>query len=108
MENNNYGFKFDPNKIEKNFDNGSKLSIENNGGELNMSPEKRYVTANNPNKRSTSSKKLVRVLNKNVTTSDNLGPEILSPGNKGFASVIGLAALIAVAGIIIAFVALKY
>lgn len=107
MENNNYGFKFDPNKIEKNFDNGSKLSIENDGGELNMSPEKRYVTANNPNKR-TSSKKLVRILNKNVTTNDSLGPEVLSPGNKGFASVIGLAALIAVAGVIIAFVTLRY
>ena len=31
MEGNNYGFKFDPNKIEKSFDNGSKLSIENDG-----------------------------------------------------------------------------
>ena len=51
MEGNNYGFKFDPNKIEKSFDNGSKLSIENDGGELNMSPDKRYVTANNPNKK---------------------------------------------------------
>lgn len=51
MEGNNYGFKFDPNKIEKSFDNGSKLSIENDGGELNMSPDRRYVTANNPNKR---------------------------------------------------------
>jgi len=45
MEGNNYGFKFDPNKIEKSFDNGSKLSIENDGGELNMSPDRRYVTA---------------------------------------------------------------
>ena len=72
MEGNNYGFKFDSNKIEKSFDNGSKLSIENDGGELNMSPE------------------------------------VVSPGNKGFASVIGLAALIAVAGVIIAFITLKY
>ena len=64
MEGNNYGFKFDPNKIEKSFDNGSKLSIENDGGELNMSPDRRYVTANNPNKKE-SNKKLVRVLKKN-------------------------------------------
>lgn len=109
MEGNNYGFKFDPNKIEKSFDNG-KLSIENDGGELNMSPDRRYVTANNPNKKE-SNKKLVRVLrvlNKNVTTDDRLGPEVVSPGNKGFASVIGLAALIAVAGVIIAFITLKY
>ena len=28
MEGNNYGFKFDPNKIEKSFDNGSKLRIK--------------------------------------------------------------------------------
>ena len=104
MEGNNYGFKFDSNKIEKSFDNGSKLSIENDGGELNMSPDRRYVTANNPN----SNKKLVRVLKKNVTTDDRLGPEVVSPGNKGFASVIGLAALIAVAGVIIAFITLKY
>ena len=41
MEGNNYGFKFDSNKIEKSFDNGSKLSIENDGGELNMSPDRR-------------------------------------------------------------------
>ena len=102
MEGNNYGFKFDSNKIEKSFDNGSKLSIENDGGELNMSPDRRYVTANNPNKKE-SNKKLVRVLKKNVT-----GPEVVSPGNKGFASVIGLAALIAVAGVIIAFITLKY
>ena len=40
MEGNNYGFKFDSNKIEKSFDNGSKLSIENDGGELNMSPDR--------------------------------------------------------------------
>ena len=45
---------------------------------------------------------------KNVTTDDRLGPEVVSPGNKGFASVIGLAALIAVAGVIIAFITLKY
>lgn len=107
MENNNYGFKFDPNKIEKSFDNGSKLSIESDGGELNMSSDRRYVTANNPNKK-TSTKKLVRVLEKNVTTNDRLGPDVVSPGNKGFASVIGLAAIIAVAGLIIAFIALKY
>ena len=55
-----------------------------------------------------SNKKLVRVLKKNVTTDDRLGPEVVSPGNKGFASVIGLAALIAVAGVIIAFITLKY
>ena len=107
MEGNNYRFKFDSNKIEKSFDNGSKLSIENDGGELNMSPDRRYVTANNPNKKE-SNKKLVRVLKKNVTTDDRLGPEVVSPGNKGFASVIGLAALIAVAGVIIAFITLKY
>ena len=116
MEGNNYGFKFDPNKIEKSFDNGSKLSIENDGGELNMSPDRKYVTANNPNKKESnnnpnkkeSNKKLVGVLNKNVTTDDRLGPEVVSPGNTGFASVIGLAALIAVAGVIIAFITLKY
>ncbi len=38
-------------KLKKSFDNGSKLSIENDGGELNMSPDRRYVTANNPNKK---------------------------------------------------------
>ena len=72
-----------------------------------MSPDRRYVTANNPNKKE-SNKKLVRVLKKNVTTDDRLGPEVVSPGNKGFASVIGLAALIAVAGVIIAFITLNY
>lgn len=107
MENGNYGFKFDPNKVEKNFDNGSKLSIESDGGDLNMSPDKNYVTANNPNKKA-STNGLVRVLKKNVTTNDRLGPDVVSPGNKGFASVIGLAAIIAVAGLIIAFIALKY
>lgn len=107
MENNDYGFKFDPNKVEKSIDDGSRLTIENNGGELNMSPNKRYVTANNPNKK-VSNKKLVRVLNKNITTDDRLGPEVVSPGNKGFASVIGLAALIAIAGVVIAFITLRY
>lgn len=107
MEDGNYGFKFDPNKVEKSFDNGSKLSIESDGGDLNMSSDKNYVTANNPNKKA-STKRLVKVLNKTVTTNDRLGPDVVSPGNKGFASVIGLAAIIAVAGLIIAFVALKY
>ena len=107
MENGNYGVKFDPNKVEKNFDNGSKLSIESDGGDLNMSPDKNYVTANNPNKKA-STNGLVRVLKKNGTTNDRLGPDVVSPGNKGFASVIGLAAIIAVAGLIIAFIALKY
>lgn len=108
MENNNYGFKFDPNKVERNFDNGSKLSIESDNGMLNMSSDKTYTLANNP-KNKTSGKKLVRVLNKDITNSrDSLGPEVVSPGNKGFASVIGLAAIIAVAGVIVAFLTLRY
>lgn len=108
MENNNYGFKFDPNKVERNFDNGSKLSIESDNGKLNMSSDKTYTLANNP-KKNTSNKKLVRVLNKDITNSrDSLGPEVVSPGNKGFASVIGLAAIIAVAGVIVAFLTLRY
>ncbi len=107
MENNNYGFKFESNKVERNFDGGSKLSIESDNGILNISSDKTYTLANNPNKR-TSSKKLVRVLNKNVTTDDRLGPEVVSPGNRGFASVIGLAAIIAVAGVIVAFLTLRY
>lgn len=107
MENNNYGFKFDPNKVERNFDNGSKLSIESDNGMLNMPSNKTYTLANNP-KNKTSGKKLVRVLNTRVTSSDSLGPEVVSPGNKGFASVIGLAAIIAVAGVIVAFLTLRY
>lgn len=108
MENNNYGFKFEPNKVERNFDGGSKLSIESDNGMLNMSSDKTYTLANNPNKK-TSGKKLVRVLNKDITNSrDSLGPEVVSPGNRGFASVIGLAVIIAVAGVIVAFLTLRY
>lgn len=107
MENNNYGFKFDPNKVERNFGNGSKLSIEGDNGTLNMSSDKTYTLANNPKKNT--SGKLVRVLKTNITNGrDSLGPEVVSPGNKGFASVIGLAAIIAVAGVIVAFLTLRY
>ena len=72
-----------------------------------MSQKINDVTVNNPNK-NVSTSILFRVLKKNVTTNDGLGPDVVSPGNKGFASVIGLAAIIAVAGLIIAFIALKY
>lgn len=111
MENNNYGFKFEPNKVERNFDGGSKLSIKSDNGMLNMPSDKTYTLANNPNNpnKRTSGKKLVRVLNKDITNSrDSLGPEVVSPGNRGFASVIGLAAIIAVAGVIVAFLTLRY
>lgn len=101
MENNNYGFSFDPNKANESIEkktadkNGSytvKASSDGNplGGNFR---DTNYVIANHK------SKTKVRKMN----AGSNIGK-----GSNGFAGVATLAVIIALAGIIVAYFALKY
>lgn len=97
-ENKNYGFKFNPEKQEKSFTdkNGtSKLEIQSDGAPLNM-PE--GVTLVNRPKTKVLSKEI-----KSPKAGANIGI-----GSNGFAGVITLASIIAIAGIIIAYLTLRY
>lgn len=88
---NNYAFKFEPDKVEKAFkdDKGtSKMTIESDNAPLNM-PDN--VTLVNRPKTKT-----------RVKMSD------IGPRSQGFAGVATLAVIIAVAGIIIAYLTLRY
>ena len=105
MENNNYGINFDPNKVNDTLgENIEKKVTDNNGGftvsangdgkELGGSfGNTSYVIANHK------SKTKVR----KMSIGSNIGK-----GSNGFAGVATLATIIALAGIIIAFFALKY
>jgi len=101
MEKNTYGFNFDPNKTvtEKTFtDNNGKsnVSFQGDGAPLggNLGKEgyenDHYVIANKPKTKTKSMK-------------NNIGP-----GSNGFAGVATLAIIIAVAGVIVAFLTLRY
>lgn len=70
----------------------SRVILEYNGGELNMKPGARYVMGNKPNKPKSRTRKL-----------GNVGPK-----SNGFAGVAVLAAIIAIGGIVIAYLTLKY
>lgn len=70
----------------------SRVTLEYNGGELNMKPDAKYVMGNNPNKPKSRTRKL-----------GNVGPK-----SNGFAGVAVLAAIIAIGGIVIAYLTLKY
>lgn len=105
MENNNYGFNFDPNKVNNNLqeniekkitdkDGGFTVKASSDGKELGGNfKDNTYVIANHK------AKTKVRSLR----SGSNIGK-----GSNGFAGVATLAAIIALAGIIIAFFALKY
>lgn len=101
MEENNYGFKFNPeSNIEKNFtdSNGrSKIIITGDDAPLNM-PDK-VTIANRPN----NGKKRVLVKENKMSQGSNIGP-----GSNGFAGVATLAGIIAIAGVIIAYLVLRY
>lgn len=103
---NNYSF--DPNKQKKqeNFTvDGQKYSFESDGGATpNLGS---YSLQNNPYAPKKKSK-MVRTLTKPVTTNDSLGPELYSPGSRGFAGVATLAGILAVAGAIITYLVLRY
>lgn len=109
MENNNYGFNFDPNKVTENMgsttaekiekkiadkDGGFSVSANSDGKPLGGNfRDTNYVIANHK------SKTKVRKMN----AGSNIGK-----GSNGFAGVATLATIIAVAGIIIAYFVLKY
>lgn len=104
MEKKNYAFSFDPNKTEKIIadKNGkSKMTIEGNGAPLGGDFENNsYVIANHISKDKPKTKKKVKT--PGVMT-DNIGP-----GSSGFAGVATLAAIIAIAGIVVAYLTLRY
>lgn len=104
---NNYSF--DPNKPreeEKFTVDGKKYSLESDGGDIPKLGN--YSLQNNPYAPKKKSNKMVRTLTKPVTTNDSLGPEVYSPGSRGFAGVATLAAILAVAGAIITYLVLRY
>lgn len=105
MENNNYGFSFDPNKVnDRTRENIEKKTADKDGG-FTVSANSdgkplggdfintKYVIANHKSK--------TKVRKMNMGT--NIGK-----GSNGFAGVATLATIIALAGIIIAYFALKY
>ena len=104
MENNNYGFNFDPNKVNSVQDNIEKKVADKNGGFT--------VSANSDGKQlggSFGSTNYVIANHKAKTKirKMSMGSNI-GKGSNGFAGVATLATIIALAGIIIAFFALKY
>lgn len=104
MEKKNYAFSFDPNKTEKTLTdkNGkAKMTIEDNGAPLGGDfANNNYVIANHLSNDRPKTKKKVKV--PGVMT-NNIGP-----GSSGFAGVATLAAIIAIAGVVIAYLTLRY
>ena len=104
MEKKNYAFSFDPNKTERAITdkNGkAKMTIEGNGAPLGGDfANNSYVIANHVSKDRPKTKKKVKA--PGVMT-DNIGP-----GSSGFAGVATLAAIIAIAGVVIAYLTLRY
>lgn len=104
-ENKNYVFSFDPNKTEKIITdkNGkSKITIEGNGAPLGGDfANNNYVIANHVSK--DKPKTRTKSLKKPSVMTDNIGP-----GSSGFAGVAVLASIIAIAGIVIAYLTLRY
>ena len=97
-ENKKNSFKFDSNNIENSFTdrNGtSKVVMESDGAPLNMPSDVTLV--NRPK---------VKVLSKEIK--GPRGGANIGIGSNGFAGVITLASIIAIAGIIIAYLTLKY
>ena len=103
-EKKNYAFSFDPNKTEKTLTdkNGkSKMTIEGNGAPLGGAfANNNYIIANHVSKDKPKTKKKVKA--PGVMT-DNIGP-----GSSGFAGVAVLASIIAIAGVFVAYLALRY
>ena len=104
-ENKNYAFKFEPEKKEMSFkdNNGtSKMTMEGNGAPLGGDfASNNYTIANHFSK--DKGKTRVKSLKAPGIVKDNIGP-----GSAGFAGVAVLASIIAVAGIIIAYLTLRY
>lgn len=105
-ENENYAFKFEAERTEKSFrdKNGtSKMTIEGDSAPLGGDFENNnYVIANHPaskekNKTRTKSLKTPGIVTQNI-----------GPGSSGFAGVATLASIIAIAGIIVAYLTLRY
>lgn len=103
-EKKNFAFKFEPEKKERAFSdkNGkSNMTIESNGAPLGGDfSNNNYVIANHVSKDKPKTKKKIKA--PGVMT-DNIGP-----GSSGFAGVATLAAIIAIAGIVIAYLTLRY
>lgn len=98
MKENDYGFEFNPNKLEKTFvdRNGtSRLEIEGSGTPIEM-PE--AITLVNKPK--------TKVLSKEIKNSKNVAN--IGIGSNGFAGVITLAGIIAISGFIITYLLLRY
>lgn len=104
-ENKNYAFKFEPEKTEKTFtdkDGNSKMTIESNGAPLGGDFENNsYVIANHASKGKAKTK--TKSLKAPGAMTQNIGP-----GSSGFAGVATLAAIIAIAGIVVAYLTLRY
>lgn len=100
-----YAFKFEPEKTERAFSdkNGkSKVTFESNGAPLGGDfANNNYVIANHVSK--DKPKTRTRSLKKPGVMTDNIGP-----GSSGFAGVATLAAIIAIAGVVVAYLTLRY
>lgn len=105
-ENKNYAFKFEPEKKEMSFkdSNGtSKMTMEGNGAPLGGDFASNNYTIANHMTRDSKGKTRVKSLKAPSIARDNIGP-----GSSGFAGVAVLASIIAIAGIIIAYLTLRY
>lgn len=105
-ENKSYAFKFEPEKKEMSFkdSNGtSKMTIEGNGAPLGGNFASNNYTLANHIQKDSKGKTRVKSLKAPGIVRDNIGP-----GSSGFAGVAVLASIIAIAGIIIAYLTLKY
>lgn len=102
-EKKNYAFSFDPNKTQKiiaDRNGKSKMTIEDNGAPLGGDfANNNYVIANHVSK----NKPKTKSLKKPSVMTDNIGP-----GSSGFAGVAVLASIIAIAGVVIAYLTLRY
>ena len=102
-EKKNYAFNFEPEKTEKRItdNNGtSKVTFQGNNAPLGGDfANNNYTIANHISK----GKKKTKSLKKPSIARDNIGI-----GSSGFAGVITLASIIAVAGAVIAYLTLRY
>ena len=104
-EKKNYAFSFDPNKTQKIIadKNGkSRMTIEGNSAPLGGDfANNNYVIANHLSK--DKAKTRTKSLKKPSIMTDNIGP-----GSAGFAGVAVLASIIAIAGVAITYLTLRY
>jgi len=107
MENNNYGFSFDPNKVNDSVsENIEKKVADKNGGftvSANSDGKQLGGSFGNTNYVIANHKAKTKIRKMSMGMGSNIGK-----GSNGFAGVATLATIIALAGIIIAFFALKY